>query len=67
MKTINPDILKIIADRNQRIVELAADANLSIREIADMTHCSMDTVAVVFRRNGINRKLRRRPKAVSRG
>jgi len=67
MRTNNPEILKIIADRNRRIVELAADASLTIREIAAMEHCSMDTVALVFRRNGITRKLGRRPKAVSRG
>jgi hypothetical protein len=65
MKTNNPEILKIIGDRNRRIVELSADANLTIREIAETVHCSMDTVALVFRRNGITRKLGRPYKAVS--
>jgi DNA-binding Lrp family transcriptional regulator len=67
MRTNNPEILKIIADRNRRIVELAeADANRTIQEIADAAHCSKDTVAVIFRRNGINRKVGGyRPKAVS--
>jgi hypothetical protein len=66
MKITNPDILKIIADRNRRIVELAkTDANLTYAQIADMVHCSKDTVAVIFRRNGINRKVGGcRPKAV---
>jgi DNA-binding Lrp family transcriptional regulator len=66
MKTNNPEILKIIADRNRRIVELAeADANLTYAQIAEMMHCSKDTVAVIFRRNGINRKVGGyRPKAV---
>lgn len=68
MRTNNPEILKAIADRNNRIVELADNADLTIREIADTVHCSMDTVAVIFRRNGINRKVGGyRPKAVSRG
>lgn len=65
MKTNNPEILKIIADRNRRIVELAAAADLTIQEIADAVWCSKDTVAVVFRRNGIARKLGRPYKAVS--
>ena len=65
MKTNNPEILKAIADRNRRIVELADDADLTIREIGDAVHCSMDTVAVIFRRNNIRRKVGR-PKAVSR-
>jgi len=65
MKTNNPEILKIIGDRNRRIVELAVDANLTIREVAETVHCSMDTVALVFRRNGITRKLGRPYKAVS--
>jgi hypothetical protein len=65
MKITDPEILKIIADRNQRIVELAAaDATLTISEIAALTHCSKDTVAIVFRGNNINRKVGR-PKAVS--
>ncbi|MGA8271517.1 MAG: hypothetical protein WBD45_08790 [Terriglobales bacterium] len=65
MKTNNPEILKIIADRNRRILELAADADLTIQEIANAVHCSKDTVAIVFRRNGIARKLGRPYKAVS--
>jgi len=67
MKTINPEILKAIADRDQRIVELAADAELTIREIAELAHCGRETVTLVFRRNGINRKIGRPRKAVSRG
>ena len=66
MKTNNPEILKAIAGRNRRIVELADDGDLTIREIADAVHCSMDTVAVIFRRNNISRKVGR-PKAVSHG
>lgn len=68
MKITNPDILKIIADRNQRIVELAeSDPDLTYAQIAEMVHCHPDTVSVIFRRNNIHRKVGRRSKAVSRG
>lgn len=70
MRTNNPEILKIIADRNRRILGIAAaDPDITIREIAELTHCSRDTVNIIFRRNGVNRKVGgdRRKKAVSRG
>lgn len=68
MKITNPEILKIIADRNRRIVEIAeANPNLTIREIAAMVYCSKHTVKVIFHQNGITRTLGRPRKAVSRG
>lgn len=68
MKITDPEILKVIADRNARIVELAnSDDTLTISEIAELSHCSKDTVSVIFRRNGISRKTGRPRKAVSRG
>jgi len=66
MKTTNPKLLKIIAERDQRIVELAADFDLTIQDIAGAAHCSRETVNLAFRRYGITRKVGR-PKAVSRG
>ena len=68
MKTNNPEILKAIASRDQRIVELAqSDPALTYAQIAGIVRCHVTTVGVIFQRNGITRKLGRPRKAVSRG
>ncbi len=68
MKTNNPEILKAVADRDQRIVELAqSDSALTYAQIAGMVRCHVTTVGVIFQRNGITRKLGRPFKAVPRG
>jgi len=61
----NPELLQEVADRHRRIVEIAnADPTLRIRDIAEMTDYSVQTVQLIFRRNNINRK-NGRPKKVS--
>jgi hypothetical protein len=52
----DPKILQRMAQRDQRIVDIAkSDPNLTIAQIAKKIGCSPTWVSVVFRRNSINR------------